>query len=137
MNQVINPYAPPQAASDRPMAEPTGPPIKPPVRIFAGIMAASGTPFLPFALFPLLTPGLFVWLGWLMVALNVRWVNVRGFWVFSTLFNLFTALILLMLRNGDTGELHPLSFWIWAHLLAGGVFGSSIVAGSLESEKLR
>ena len=131
----MNPYAPPAVALE--LVEPVGyPPINPWVRCFAGLVATTGGVFLPVALFPLVTPGLFVWLGWILIACGKRNVHRIGFWWFSAGWNIYIILLLLLLRNGDVGGLDPGMLYTWTHLLVS-VVGSLVVASAmLEAKKV-
>ena len=113
----MNPYDAPHAGSDPARDRVAEEPIHPAIRVFSGLAACSGAVFVPAALFPLLTPGLFVWIGWLLIAFGMRWWDSRLFWWFSLGWNIFTFWFLIILRGGAFGPLDAGMAFVWTHLL--------------------
>lgn len=97
-----------------------------PLRIFAGIMAISGTIFVPLAWYPILTPGLVIWIGWLLIAFGKPTFNTPLFWYCSLGINCLVLSFILWLRNGHVGPLNWPVVFIWIHLGCA-ILGSAVV----------
>lgn len=81
---------------------------------------------MPTALFPLMTPGIFVWIGWLLIVLGQRRIDTLPFWWFSLGWNVFTFYFLIMLRGGSFGPIDLGMIWVWTHLLTA-MAGSGVI----------
>ena len=64
-----------------------------------------------------MTPGIFVWIGWLLIAFGRRRTDTLPFWSLSLGWNVFTFWFLIVLRGGYLGPIDVGMIWVWTHLL--------------------
>ena len=129
----VNPYEAPKTRADLPgsLIEPA---VHPAARVFAGLLATSGAVFVPLALFPLLTPGIVVWIGWVCVAFGAASWN--RFWWFSLGWNIFTASMLLTLAEGSFRPINAALLFVWLHLLTAVVGSGLVLLAKYETQRL-
>jgi hypothetical protein len=98
-------------------------------QILAASLALTGCIFLPLGALPILWPGLLIWIGWLAIALGLRWVSNLPFWFASTLWH--GGLLTIFFLSGPPTQASAL---VIGHLCLSLIF--SIVAISAKMGEL-
>ncbi|TWU01236.1 hypothetical protein [Stieleria varia] len=83
----LNPYESPPPGYTRPK-KPTPPPGSTFTRTMSAALAMFGSIFLiPAMVFCVFWPGVLVWICWLLIAMNQRWLDHPMFWTYSLFWN--------------------------------------------------
>jgi hypothetical protein len=97
-------------------------------RVFAFCLAVSGVWMLPTVGLIVFVPGLFIWLGWIAIAVGWRWLNHPLFWLCCLLWDGYWGMMLFSETDWGSYNKAPIYWHARWHVAASVVLSAAAIA---------